>query len=148
MPGACRLWAELLKTFHVDQLCSRGPFTHVRGRRGYASASVPTLSTFWHRSINCRLSWFALVTWTKIQELIVCLSDWISKRGDEAFYLKAGSPTSTRICPRGLLLLKASSMAEIKKFRPEPPAKKERHDMCWGLWHWTRGSIKLHSYLR
>lgn len=148
MLAACRLWAELLKTFCAKQLCSRGPFTQVRGRRGCAPAPVPSLSTFWHRSINCSLSWFVLATWTEIQELIVCLSNWISKRGDEAFYLKAGSHTSTRVCPRGLLLLKESSMAKIKKLRPEPPVKKERHGMCWGLWHWTQGSIKLCSYLR
>lgn len=52
------------------------------------------------------------MSWTENQNLTVCLSHWISKREHEAFYLKAGSRTSTRVCPRGLLLLKASSTAE------------------------------------
>lgn len=108
VPAACRLWGEWLKPFLTAQ---PAPVHVQQGQKGICPCPNPMLFTFCH-SINCSLPWFALMNWTKNQNWTVCLSHWISKREYKAFYLKAGSQKSTRICPRGLLLLKASSIAE------------------------------------
>lgn len=118
--------------------CSRRLFTCGRGGRGCISAPDPTFAV-WHSSINsslCFMLWFALMSWTETQNLTACSSHGISKREHEASYLKAGSHTSTRISPSGLLLLRASSMAKRDAIAQARTSREKREaGMSWDLRH-------------